>query len=214
MSLSTRFLCIDVGDADDAVAASAVTRAVALSGHWGRLLCFGRAASVAAQLDRQERLEREDMWLDHAATWLLADDNRETGRRGSDREQAPPARPQPGPIQSAAVAIGRSGHDVGALSVVENVVEIVGNLLVMVVAHPDAIDAVDNAHFWVVGGAPWEVKSVPGGRAICQVGGRIVGVTVERQEATIEAWPLKDGTSTVEKVSLVPPPKLSVRSNS
>ena len=107
-----RFLCIDVGDADEALSAQAVTRAIAMSSSWDRLVCFGRAAVVAARLERQERAERDGVWLEVSAHWLLA----------TDATTSPPARPAPGPLALKATAIGRPGLDAGALPVAERLI--------------------------------------------------------------------------------------------
>jgi hypothetical protein len=202
-----RLLCVDVGDATPAVSASAVTRAVAMASSWDRLLCFGRAAAVAASLNKQERAEREGVWLDVAAAWLLA----------TDSVVDPPARPRPGPLESRVIAIGTPGLEAGGLAVSEQLVELAGALLVMAVPGRNAIDAVDNAHVWLVGGTPFSVdteQGKAGGRAVVGVGGSITGVVVDNGEARITSWDL---AGTVVHESTVPiggSNRLSVRSAS
>jgi hypothetical protein len=180
---AVRLLCIDVGDADDAAASQAVTRAVAMASEWDRLLCFGKAAVVAGRLERQERAERDGVWLDLAAQWLLA----------NDPIGGPPTRPATGPLARRAAAIGRSGLDAGLLPVSERLVELVGTLLVMAVPSPKHIDDVDNAHLWLVGGTADDAalsRSKAGGRAVVGVGGSVVGAVVEGSDVTISRWSL------------------------
>lgn len=199
------FLCVDVGDADDALAAKAVTRAIAMSSSWDRLLCFGRAAVVAARLERQERAERDGVWLEVSANWLLA----------PDAATPPPARPAPGPLALKATAIGRPGLDAGALPVSERLVELIGTLLVMAVPMAKHIDDVDNAHLWLVGGAPFAVDTGQGrvgGRAVVGVAGHIVGVAVTGAEATVSSWTLTGEPGQGSTVPLGGASRLSVRS--
>lgn len=200
-----RFLCVDVGDADEALAVQAVTRAIAMSSSWDRLLCFGRAAVVAARLERQERAERDGVWLEVSANWLLS----------ADASAAPPSRPAPGPLALKAMAIGRPGLDAGALPVSERFVELVGTLLVMAVPTAKHIDDVDNAHLWLVGGAPFSVDTGQGrvgGRAVVGVGGGIVGVAVVGGEATITPWTLAGEAGATTTVPLGGASRLSIRS--
>jgi hypothetical protein len=203
--IQARFLCVDVGDADDALAAQVVTRAIAMASSWDRLLCFGRAAVVAARLERQERAERDGVWLDVSANWLLA----------SDPVGLPPSRPAPGPLAEKALAIGRTGLDAGALPVSERLVELVGILLIMAVPTAAHIDDVDNAHLWLVGGAPVSVDTArgrAGGRAVVGVGGGIVGVAVVGAEATITPWTLHGEAGAPQTVPLGGASRMSVRS--
>jgi hypothetical protein len=203
--MRARMLCVDVGDADEGLAAHAVTRAIAMATSWDRLLCFGRAAVVAAGLERQERAERDGVWLEVSARWLLA----------SDQTGPPPPRPAPGPLAEKAMAIGRPGLEAGALPVSERFVELVGTLLVMAVPTPKHIDDVDNAHLWLVGAEPFSVDTArgrAGGRAVVGVGGAIVGVVVVGAEATITPWTLTGEPGTPQTVPLGGANRMSVRS--
>jgi hypothetical protein len=201
-----RFLCIDVGDADEALSAQAVTRAIAMSSSWDRLVCFGRAAVVAARLERQERAERDGMWLEVSAQWLLA----------TDATTGSPARPAPGPLALKATAIGRPGLDAGALPVAERLIDLVGTLLVMAVPSAKYIDDVDNAHLWLVGGAPSphvdDGQGRIGGRAVVGVGGGIVGVAIVGHEATVTSWTLTGEAGASSTVRLGGASRMSVRS--
>jgi len=202
-----RILCVDVGDASAAVSASAVTRAVAMASSWDRLLCFGRAATVAGMLTKQERAEREGVWLDVAASWLLA----------TDSVVDPPSRPRPGPLESNAMAIGTPGLEAGGLAVSERLVELAGTWLVMAVPGKSAIDAVDNAHVWLVGGAPFAVDTEPGkanGRAVIAVGGSITGVVVDGGEVRITSWDLGGTVVHQSTAAIGGSNRLSVRSAS
>lgn len=203
--MTIRVLCIDVGDVDEATAASAVTRAVAMSSSYDRLLCFGRAAVVAARLDKQERDEREGMWLDVAARWVLAD--------GAAAAKQPPQRPQPGPLQSRALVVGKPGLDIGGLSTTERHLEIEGVLLMMAVPDRKAIDAVDNAHLWLIGGAPFAIDRPASsqGRVVVAVGASIVGVTLEKNEARIERRALGGGDVETSVALLGGSSKMSVQ---
>ena len=202
--MTVRLLCIDVGNVDDNLAVSAVTRAVAMALSWDRLLCFGRAAVVAARLDKQEREEREGVWLDVAARWLLAD------KAATARV---PERPQPGPLQARALVVGRPGLDVGGLQVTERHLEIEGVMLVMAVPTKAGIDAVDNAHLWLVGGQPFVVERPPAaqGRVVVGLGGSIVGIILDKNEARIERWALGGGEAQVSSVLLGGTNKMSVQ---
>ena len=201
--MTVRLLCIDVGDVDDNLAVSAVTRAVAMASSWDRLLCFGNAAVMAARLDKQEREEREGVWLDVAARWLLTDTGTTTA----------PERPQPGPLQARALVVGRPGLDVGGLQVTERHLEIEGVMLMMAVPTKAGIDAVDNAHLWLVGGQPFEIDrpSTSQGRAVIGLGGGIVGVTLDKNEARIEHWSLAGGDAVVTTMLLGGTNKMSVQ---
>ncbi len=200
-----RLLCVDVGDADVSTASHAVTRAIAMSSEWTRLLCFGKAAAIAGRLERQERAERDGLWLDLSATWLLA----------NDAHGAPPARPAAGPLALKATAIGRAGLDAGSLPVSERLVELVGALLVMAVPSPAHIDDVDNAHLWLVGGPAVDgalTRSKAGGRAVVAVGGAIVGAAVHGTDVTISRFNLHGVALESQTMSLGGANKLSVRS--
>jgi hypothetical protein len=200
-----RLLCIDVGDADTAAASQAVTRAVAMASEWDRLLCFGKAAVVAGGLERQERAERDGVWLDVAAHWLLA--NEPTSK--------PPDRPATGPLAQKAAAIGRSGLDAGLLPVSERLVELVGTLLVMAVPSLKHIDDVDNAHLWLVGGVVDDAaraRSKAGGRAVVGVSGAIVGAVIVGSDVTISRWSLQGVLHETHTIALGGANKFSVRS--
>ena len=201
-----RFLCVDVGDATEAVATQVVTRAIAMSSSWDRLFCFGRAAVVAARLERQERAERDGVWLEVSANWLLA----------TDATTTPPSRPAPGPLALKATAIGRPGLDAGALPVAERLIELVGTLLVMAVPSAKYVDDVDNAHLWLVGGASAahvdDGQGRIGGRAVVGVGGGIIGVAIVGHEATVTSWPLAGDAVAPSTVRLGGANRMSVRS--
>ncbi len=199
-----RLLCIDVAAATDSAAASAVTRAVAMASSWDRLLCFGRAAGVAATLNKQEWAEREGVWLEVAARWLLA----------PDREGVAPGRPGPGPLESRAVAIGTPVLEAGGLPVSERLVELAGPLLVMAVPVRAGVDVVDNAHLWIVGGTPFAIdteQGKAGGRAVVSVGGAITGFVVDNGEARISCWNLGGTLLHEQTVTLGGSNKMSVR---
>ena len=201
--MTIRVLCIDVGAVDDSLAVSAVTRAVAMSASWDRLLCFGRAAVVAARLDKQEREEREGVWLDVAARWVLAD----------KPVAGVPMRPQPGPLQARALVVGKPGLEVGGLQVTERHLEIEGVLLMMAVPARANVDAVDNAHLWLVGGQPFEIERPQSsqGRVVVSLGGAVVGVTLDKNEARIERWGLAGGAAEVTTALLGGTNKMSVQ---
>ena len=202
--MTIRVLCIDVGGVDDSVAVSAVTRAVAMSASWDRLLCFGNAAVVAARLDKQEREEREGIWLDVAARWLLAD----------KPAAQPPLRPQPGPLQARALVVGKLGLEVGGLQITERHLEIEGALLMMAVPNPASVDAVDNAHLWLVGGQAFAIErpsSSSQGRVVVSLGGAIVGITLDRNEARIERWGLAGGDAEITTQVLGTTNKMSIQ---
>lgn len=202
--MTVRLLCIDVGDVDDSLAVSAVTRAVAMASSWDRLLCFGRAAVMAARLDKQERDEREGVWLDVAARWLLAN---------TAVTATAPERPQPGPLQARALVVGKPGLEVGGLQVTERHLEIEGVMLMMAVPTKAGIDAVDNAHLWLVGGQPFEIDrpATSQGRVVVGLGGSIVGVTLDKNEGRIERWSLAGGEPEVTTVLLGGTNKISVQ---
>ncbi len=203
MSTSFRAICLDVGDASDALAQSALTRAIALSASSDRLLCFGRAAALAGNLDRQERAEREGIWLESAAQWLLA----------SDAAASPPQRPQPGPLQAQAVAVTRVGTDSGQLQTTDRLVELVGAFLIMAVPNASAVDAPDNAHVWLVGGEDFDVKDDGSGRVRVGVKGSIVDVEVSGSELHLRRMSLQ-GQLDVEIRIALGKNKMSVRSAS
>lgn len=201
--MSVRLLCIDVGSADDALAASAVTRAVAMASSWDRLLCFGASAVMAARLDKQERAEREGVWLDVAASWLLS---------GSG---APPQRPQQGPLQARALVVGKPGLEVGGLQVSQRHVEMYLTLLLMAVPSRAEIDAVDNAHVWLAGGRPFAIErpSSSSGRCLVDVGAAIVGITLDRSDVGIEHWDLTGALISTATVALGGSNRMSVQGN-
>ncbi len=201
--MSVRLLCIDVGTADDALAASAVTRAVAMASSLDRLLCFGASAVIAARLDKQERAEREGVWLDVAASWMLS-----PGALSS-----PPQRPQPGPLQSRALVVGKAGLDVGGLQVTQRHVEMYLALLLMAVPSRADIVAVDNAHVWLVGGQPFAVErpASSNGRCIVSVGGAIVGITLDKSDVNIEHWDLAGHLMSSTSVALGGSNRMSVQ---
>ncbi len=204
--MTVRLLCIDVGNADDALAASAVTRAVAMASSWDRLLCFGASAVMAARLDKQERAEREGVWLDVAAKWMLA----------PGAASAPPQRPQPGPLQARALVVGKPGLDVGGLQVSQRHVEMYLTLLLMAVPSRADIVAVDNAHVWLVGGQPFAVErpASSSGRCIVDVGAAIVGITLDKSDVSIEHWDFAGTLLSTTTVALGGSNRMSVQGNS
>jgi len=202
--MTVRLLCVDVGDADDALAASAVTRAVALSASHDRLLCFGRAAVLAARLDKQEREEREGVWLETSAAWLL----------NEDRPIDPPSRPQPGPLQARATAIAKPGFDAAGLAVNERLVELAGAFLVMAVPNAQAIDAVDNAHLWLVGASPFRVDTEQRpGRAVISLGGCIASIIVDGGEVKVAPLSLQGADLPKHAFSIGERSRMSVRAS-
>jgi hypothetical protein len=204
MSTSFRAICLDVGDESDAVATSALTRAVALSSSKDKLLCFGRAAALAGRLDRQERAEREGIWLESAAQWLLA----------ADAVADPPQRPQPGPLQALAVGVTRAGADTGHLQATDRLVELAGSLLIMAVPSGAGVDAPDNAHVWLVGGEPFGVSvedSTESGRVRVGVKGSIVDIDVSGNELQLRVLSLQ-GALVSELRLRLGKSKMSVRS--
>lgn len=203
MSAGFRAICLDVGDATDAVAQSALTRAIAMSTSTDRLLCFGRAAALAGALDRQERAEREGIWLDSAAQWLLT----------SDADASPPHRPQPGPLQAQAIAVAKVGVDSGQLQTTDRLVELVGAFLIMAVPNAAAVDAPDNAHVWLVGDEDFAVIDDGSGRARVGVKGSIVDVEVAGSELRLRRLTLQGQLDVEVKVTLGKN-KMSVRSAS
>jgi hypothetical protein len=193
-----KIVTVDVSGADDAIAAAAVHKAVSLAGDADRLLLFGHAAIVAARIDQQEREEREGAWLDEAAAWLLKDE----GKR------EPPPRPAPKPLMKATAVVPARAEAL-ALPRSDRVLEMVGALLVMAVPSGDDVDAVDNAHLWLVGGAPFGVAQ-HGTRAVVTLGDRVVVVSVLGGEAGVVAHAF-DGTTTEQALGLQVSSRMSVR---
>ncbi len=195
-----KIVCVDVRDDDDDVAAAAVDRGAALA-RGSRLLLFDRAAVVGARLNQRERQAREDAWLDDAAAWLLRDP-------GSAND-GPPSRPAGGPLDLG-TAVVSTHADPLTLQRTDRVVEMVGGLLVMAVPDADGIDAIDNAHLWLVGGGAFSITQ-HGPRAVVVVGDRVVVVSIEGSAATLVAHAF-DGSSSEHNLALQVSSRLSVRS--
>jgi hypothetical protein len=198
-----RFVCVDLpGTADDDAVVAAVERARGLAADDGRILLFAQAARLASRRHREARAQREGAWLDAAAEWLLDDG----GAAG------PPQRPQADVFDERAVAVVTSRTEALSLPATDRFLELVDGLLVMAVPHDASVDAVDNAHLWLIGGAAFAVESRPGGRALVRVGGAIVVAEVGRGEAVLTAHALGgDDAPATHVVSLVPSAKMAVR---
>lgn len=195
-----KIVTVDVVGADDDVAAAAVRQGIALAEGADRLFLFGHAAVVAARIDLKDREDREGAWLDEAAAWLLSDD---------PSLGAPPKRPAHGPL-TRAVAVVPARADVLALTRSDRVLEMAGSLLVMAVPAGDNIDAVDNAHLWLVGGAPFSVAH-HGTRAVVTLGDRVVVASVLGGEAAVVAHGFDGTTTTQHAFGLQVSNRMSVR---
>lgn len=199
-----KIVTVDVSGTDDEVAARAVAKGVAEAKDADRLLLFGHAAVVAARIGERERDEREGAWLDAAAAWLLE----------QNASTSPPPRPAAQPLAKA-TAVVSARADALALPRSDRVVEMAGTLLVMAVPSGDAVDAVDNAHLWLVGGAAFGVAqqsgSSGGPRAVVTVGDRVVVVEVKGGEAGVVEFTF-DGARVDHAIGLQVSSRMSVRS--
>jgi hypothetical protein len=196
-----RLVCVDLPSTDDDVVAAAVDRARGLAAHDGRILLFAHAARLSSRRHREARTQREGAWLAASADWLLDD-----GDVG-----APPVRPVADLFDERAVAVVTSRTEALSLPATDRFLELVEGLLVMAVPGEEGVDAVDNAHLWLIGGASFAVESRPGGRGLVRVGGRIVVVEIGRGEALVHAYPLAGGEAVTHVVALVPSAKMAVR---
>ena len=204
-----KIVCVDVKEANDDVAAAAVVRGAALAVGADRLLLFGHAAVVGGRIDKREREAREGAWLDDAAAWLLRDPI------PGEAPEAPPARPIGGPLDKA-VAVVPARVEGLTLPRADRVVEMVGTLLVMVVPDGEAIDVVDNANLWLVGGgASFSIAqhgpSAATQRAVVVVGDRVVVLSIFGGEASLQAH-AADGSVTDHAIGLQVSSRMSVRS--
>jgi hypothetical protein len=198
-----RFVCVDLAaDASDDTVAASVERARTWAADAGRVLLFSRAASVASRLHRAAGAAREGVWLDAAAHWLLSDDPSTTPA---------PARPRADVFDERAVAVTSSRSEPLALPCTDRFLELVDGLLVMAVPDDAGVDVVDNAHLWLVGGAPCAVEQRAGGRAIARVGGCVAVIDVLHGEARVAFHPVDQGGVQETTVSLVPSAKMAVR---
>jgi hypothetical protein len=197
-----RFVCVDLpGIEDDVVVEGAIVRARELAADAGRILLFADVASRASRRHREAREAREGAWLDASAEWLLHDVD----------GAAPPPRPQADVFDERAVAVVPSRTGPLSLPATDRFLELVDSLLVMAVASDAAIDAVENAHLWLVGGGAFAVEPKGAGRALVRVGGGVVVVDLAQGEATITAHGLGGGASVSHVLSLVPSVKMAVR---
>jgi hypothetical protein len=197
-----RFVCVDLDDYDDDVVESAVARARGLAADAGRILLFGKAARLASRRHREAREAREGAWLDAAAQWLADDD---------PVLVEPPTRPVADVFDERAIAVLPSRTEVLSLPVTDRVLELVDGLIVMGVAGDHIVDAVDNAHLWLMGGGPFSVEPRAGGRALVRVGGRIVVVNIANGEALVSGHPPSGGPAVTHVVSLATTTKFAVR---
>lgn len=193
-----KIVAVDVGGKDDGAAEAAVARAVALAGDADRLLLFGHAAVVAGRMDQQEREGREGAWLDNAAAWLLND----------EVSVGPPARPAPKPLMKATAVVAARAEAL-LLPRSERVLEMAGSLLVMAVPTAADIDAIDNAHLWLVGGDTFSVNH-QGSRAVVTVGDRVVVITLVGGDAAIVDHGV-DGSVHEQSIGLQVSNRMSVR---
>jgi hypothetical protein len=197
-----RFVCVDLVGLDDDVVVGAIARARELAADAGRILLFGGAAQLASRRHREAREAREGAWLDAAAHWLVHDD---AGLVDA------PARPVADVFDERAVAVLSSRAEALSLPVTDRFLELVDGLVVMGVAGDHAIDAVDNAHLWLIGGSAFAVEPRGSGRALVRVGGKVVVVNVEHGEALVAAYPPSGGAAVTHVVSLTSTTKFAVR---
>jgi hypothetical protein len=197
-----RLVCVDLAGVADEVVVDAIARARLLAEASGRILLFGDAAHVASLHHRKEREAREGVWLDGAARWLLRAEP--VGNEG-------PQRPVADVFDERALAVVPRRSDPLALPATDRFLELADGLIVMGVTDESALDVVDNAHLWLIGGAPFAVETRGSGRALVRVGGAVVVVVVERGEAVVTAHALDGGPPVTHVLSLTPPTKMSVR---
>jgi hypothetical protein len=197
-----RFVCVDLAGLDDDVVVGAVARARELAADAGRILLFGAAARLASRRHREAREAREGAWLDAAAEWLVHDD--------AALVDAPP-RPVADVFDERAVAVMPSRGEALSLPVTDRFLELVDGLVVMGVAGDHGVDAVDNAHLWLIGGGAFSVEPRGGGRALVRVGGKVVVVNVANGEALVAAYPPGGGAAMTHVVSLTATTKFAVR---
>jgi hypothetical protein len=192
-----RFVAVD--SANDVDAARAVDDALARAEGADRLLFFGAAAHFAARRARAERDAREGQWLGAAAAWLLDD----------DAPPAAPARPAEAPLKKATAVVPLRTDLVG-MARADHVLELAGGLIVMAVPDEGAIDAVDNAHLWLVGGGATFRIDHKGSRAVVTVGAGVVVVDVMAGDVTVAVVDA-DGRVEEHVVGLQVTNKMSVR---
>jgi hypothetical protein len=197
-----RFVCVDLVGFDDHVVGVAIARARELAADAGRILLFGAAARLASRRHRQAREVREGAWLDATAQWLVHDDATLVDA---------PARPVADVFDERAVAVLPARGEALSLPVTDRFLELVDGLVVMGVAGDHAVDAVDNAHLWLIGGGAFSVEPRGGGRALVRVGGKVVVVNVEGGEALVAAYPPEGGAAVTHVVALVSTTKFAVR---
>jgi hypothetical protein len=208
-----RLVCVDLtGAADDvafaSVAAASLERARSLAASDGRVLLFGDAARLASQQHQAAWEQREGAWLDASARWLLREDD-------LDGDAPAPGRPVADVFDDRAVAVVGGRAAPLALPCTDRFLELVDGLVVMAVPGDDAVDVFDNAHLWLVGGAPFAVSPRGAGRALVHTGGHVVVVDVARGEAVVTAHPVASAAAgaapVTHVVSLVPQSRMAVR---
>ena len=197
-----KIVTVDVLATDDEVAKAAVRKGVEEAKDADRLLLFGHAALVASRMGEEEREEREGAWLDAAAAWLLSSES-------SSSSMEPPPRPAVQPLARATAVVSSRSEGV-SLPRADRHLEMAGALLVMAVVDNAAIDSVDNAHLWLVGGGAFDVAVHTGGRAIVAVGDRVVVVEVKGGECAVVAHDFA-GNVTAKTFGLQVSTKMSVR---
>jgi hypothetical protein len=111
-----------------------------------RLFLFGAAIDVAARIASKTLAQRDDRFLDLAASYVLDSSSTTT-------DQVPSRAAMRVPLIEIGVAIGR---EQSPLASTMRAIEMIGAHLCMAVADAAAIepDEIDNAALWICGGSP------------------------------------------------------------